>query len=211
MKFKLKSNWKKSKNGFFSIIRLLGTMSEIKSFPIIISKFIIFTLVIMTYSCNNNKENSNIIQCNNFVYCFDIGNKALSEGKFNDAIEYYNNAIELNPNIAEIYVKRGLAKSELKDFESAIKDFEIASSLSPTNLSIINQKGLIKYKAKLYENALNDFNYVLNKDSTFSDSYLNRGMVKMKMGRKSEGCEDFYSSRNYGNKEVNILIEKHCK
>ena len=47
------------------------------------------------------------------------------------AIADYNKAIELNPNFADAYNNRGLAKYDLKDYKGAIADYNKAIELNP--------------------------------------------------------------------------------
>ena len=48
-----------------------------------------------------------------------------------EAIKECNKAISFNPNSAEAYNNRGLAKFELGQYEEAIKDYDEAIRLSP--------------------------------------------------------------------------------
>ena len=66
----------------------------------------------------------------NATSLFAQGNQAVSEKKYEDAIKYYTEAIDLNKNYREAYNNRGIAYSELKDYKEAIKDYDKAINLN---------------------------------------------------------------------------------
>ena len=49
-----------------------------------------------------------------------------------EAIEWYNKAIALDPQSAEYFSKRGIAKHCLFDYEGAMKDYTKAIELDPS-------------------------------------------------------------------------------
>jgi len=53
------------------------------------------------------------------------------EGRYGEAIEEYNKAIELNPNYAIAYAERGQAYFELGQYDLAIPDLAKAIELDP--------------------------------------------------------------------------------
>lgn len=178
------------------------------------SRLILVVSVIVLYSCSWNLDSNTVTNGNrekDAIYYFDLGKKYLDENKNQEAIESFDKAIELNPDIAELYVRRGIAKSELKKVGEAVKDLEIAIKLSGDNLSMVKQKGIIEYKGGLYKEALKDLDLVIAKDSTSGHSYLVRGLIKIELDLKDEACEDFFKAKSYGNNEVNTLIDGNCK
>lgn len=180
----------------------------------IASKILLAGSTIVIYSCNVSSENNKVENetvSKDAIYYFDLGNKYCNEDKNHEAIECFDKAVELSPHIAEIYVRRGMAKSELQQIDDAIKDLEIAIRLSPDNLSIIEEKGIIEYKAGLYEEALKDLDLVIRKNSTFGHSYFIRGLIKIEMGLQDEACEDFYKAKYYGEDEADARIEENCQ
>lgn len=59
-------------------------------------------------------------------------NRKLGDFKSGDvAINYYNKAIELNPNYAEAYFERGNLKYKLENYEEVLEDIERASEINP--------------------------------------------------------------------------------
>jgi len=59
------------------------------------------------------------------------------------AIEYLNNAIQLQPNNAETYFKRGTAYINLRQYQQAFYDFNDAIRLKPDAANAYNDRGVI--------------------------------------------------------------------
>lgn len=62
----------------------------------------------------------------------NLGNEAFSKSKFEDAVDLYTQAIQLDPDNHLLYTNRSAALIGLKKFERAIDDADFAMSLSPT-------------------------------------------------------------------------------
>ena len=62
---------------------------------------------------------------------FEEGKKMNNEGHWEEAIRYYNEAIELNLEYADAFQNRGNAKYALQLFHEAIEDYTKAIELNP--------------------------------------------------------------------------------
>ena len=72
---------------------------------------------------------------------FRKGNKNFASGKYKDAIEDYNKAIELNLQYAEAYNNRGVANFNLGKYKKAIKDYNKVIELNPQYAEAYNNRG----------------------------------------------------------------------
>lgn len=57
------------------------------------------------------------------------GTLRADEGKFEEAIEYYDKAIELNPFFYSAFFNRGTIKADMGNYEGAKNDFDEAREL----------------------------------------------------------------------------------
>ena len=77
-------------------------------------------------------------------YYFDNANIFCLEGKYEEAIVYYNKAIELNPNNSAAYNDRGFTKYYLGQYEDSIKDFNKVIELTPNYTNAYYDRGNAK-------------------------------------------------------------------
>jgi len=79
-----------------------------------------------------------------------LGNDYLDQGKFEKAIESFENAIIIDPNNADAYNNLGwVYNNELKKFAMAIKNYKKAIIINPNNVNAYSNLGIA------YENAGN--------------------------------------------------------
>src|SRR4051812_18423475 len=62
---------------------------------------------------------------------FELGESANHAGHLEEAIEYFNQCVHVNPGYAEAYFTRGMAKEQLKDLQGALTDYNIYLELRP--------------------------------------------------------------------------------
>ncbi|NDA09119.1 MAG: tetratricopeptide repeat protein [Alphaproteobacteria bacterium] len=62
------------------------------------------------------------------------------------AIADYDEAIRLNPELAEAFNNRGNAKSTLEDYQGAIADYDEAIRLKPDDAGALHNRGVAKLK-----------------------------------------------------------------
>lgn len=85
------------------------------------------------------------------------GNAKFDLKKYEEAIEDYNKAIELDSNDIAAYHNRGNSKFCLKHYVEAIEDYDEAIKLDP-NAETYHNRGKAKFELKQYEEAIVDFN-----------------------------------------------------
>uniref|UniRef100_A0A6B2L0G5 STI1 domain-containing protein n=1 Tax=Arcella intermedia TaxID=1963864 RepID=A0A6B2L0G5_9EUKA len=81
------------------------------------------------------------------------GNEALSAGKFEEAIKFYDQAIHLNP-VKEYYGNRSLAYSKLGKFTEALADAEQCVKLGPNWARGFQRKGFALHNLRRYQEAV---------------------------------------------------------
>lgn len=69
-------------------------------------------------------------------------------GKYDDALKYYKQALELNPANADAFVARGAALANKGQYQNAIKDFDKALEFEPSDAAAIEYKDKIEKRLK---------------------------------------------------------------
>ncbi len=110
---------------------------------------------------------------------FENGFKTIDK---NEKINYYTEAIKLNPNFADAYYMRGTNRQEKGDIDNAITDFNNAIRLKPDYAEAYNNRGnAYQSNGKLIE-AIADYTQSIELSNL--NSYLpynNRAHVRRKM------------------------------
>ena len=124
-------------------------------------------------------------------YCFQKGYEALQRGDFKDAMANYDRAVELKPDYAVTYIKRGRFKLSRDDKSGAIADFNRAIKLKPDYIKAYNSRGIVKDESGDHMGAIADFNRAIELNPIFAKAYNNRGFVKAKLGDHAGAIADF--------------------
>lgn len=105
------------------------------------------------------------------------------------AIKLYDEAIKLNPTVAQVYFNRGVSKSNHLDFEGAIKDYDKAIELNPEYMQAYGNRG----NAKI-------------------NQFTSKGNLDPSPEQTKSACEDFHKSVSLGDKTISTedMIYIHC-
>lgn len=103
------------------------------------------------------------------------GYNAYEKGDYDNAIYYYNLAIEGEPTNSSIYNLRGNVYYSKNDYEKAIIDYTSALTIKPDDNIILLNRGQAYINLREYENAELDFTKAIQLKPDFYDAYISRG------------------------------------
>lgn len=113
------------------------------------------------------------------------------------ALELLNKAIGLEPDYPEAYLRRGLAKSDLNDWDGAFDDLSKAVRMAPS-AEAYAFRGLVSMRGGNYLGARKDLDRSLEISKRQHRAWNFRGALNRLEGRQNEACDDFEEGCDYG-------------
>ena len=119
------------------------------------------------------------------------GNRHYDAGEYDDAITDYNQAIDLDSNIAAAYYNRGVAYTKLGKYAEAIADYDQAITLDPQDAAAYNNRGIAYRNLGKYAEAIADYDQAITLDPKYAAAYNNRGYAYDDLGKYAEAIADY--------------------
>ncbi|MEI0564448.1 tetratricopeptide repeat protein [Brachyspira pulli] len=146
--------------------------------------------IIKLYGDIENIKDKNHI--NNYAGAFyNIGTAKYELKIYDEAIEYLNKAIELNPYHSEAYNNLGLVYYAIKEYDKSLNYFNYSLSLNNKDPKTYNNRGTCKEKLEDYKGALEDYNKAIELNPNYSEFYNNRGNTHRILNNIENSIEDF--------------------
>ena len=114
-----------------------------------------------------------------------------------DAIKCYNAALKLNPDLVEIYSKRGMVKSRIGNMTGAFKDFDKMIQINPEQIFAYNNRASAKANLGNEQGALDDLNKAIALNPEYIMAYVNLGGVKRLMAEIKTDEGDIVEAQRY--------------
>ena len=134
-------------------------------------------------------------------------NKFVKERKHEEQrIRYLDRAIELKPDYARAYGRRGHAYISVRNYQRAIEDCTKAIELDPTDAWVCDNRGFAYLRLRMYQQAIQDFDRSIELDPTYAKAYHNRGYAYDGLGDHQRAVQDYNQALNLeldpGNSEL---------
>lgn len=107
------------------------------------------------------------------------------------AIEIFTQVIEISPDDAVGYKKRGNARCDLGDYLQAIEDFTKAIQINPYDADAYFYRGNAFYELGDKPEAIEDYTQAIKINDSDADIYINRGKVRDELGDTQGAVADF--------------------
>ena len=154
-------------------------------------------------------------------------------GRCRKAITDYNEAIRLKSDVtggphiqensisfsledtkfdeAEVYINRGVAKSQLGEYEEALVDYNEAIRLKPDNVEVYINRGPTNLILGEYAEALVDLNEVIRLQPDFARAYVNRAEAKVNLNHINEAKSDFQTALELAEQQNNTALKTNIE
>ena len=135
---------------------------------------------------------------------FEMGYAYKGLKKYDDALPYFNKAIELDAGYSLAYKERGNTYYKKKDYEKALDDYNRYSSIA-SNISDADfyyNKGWCENELKKYSEAATSLEKCVELDNTYSDAFSELGYAYYKLNLNDEAIANYHISMTL-DKETN--------
>lgn len=112
---------------------------------------------------------------------FRQGLEQFNRGNYPHAIEAFNRALQVHPDLAEAYRHRAKSHYYQGDYLEAIKDYSHVLRINPRNAGAYSDRGLIRAQVGDRPRAMQDYNQALQLDVNCVPAYLNRGFLRVEL------------------------------
>jgi|SanBayMetagenome_1026888.scaffolds.fasta_scaffold11119_1 tetratricopeptide (TPR) repeat protein len=142
---------------------------------------------------------------------YNRGNVYYDLGEKQKALEDYNQALKLDPNLAYAYNGRGnVYYYNLGENQKALEDYNQALKLDPNFAVSYNGRGNVYYNLGEKQKALEDYNQALKLDPNLVYAYHGRGNVYYDLGEKQKALEDYQKAAQLFQQQGNTYWYKQA-
>jgi tetratricopeptide (TPR) repeat protein len=120
-----------------------------------------------------------------------LGLIEFQQGKFDDALRRFRQAIKSNPRSVHAYCNLGLALQQVERHEEALTCLTRALTIEPDNLLALNNRGHVLWRLKRPEEALASLDRALAIKPDYADALCNRGNALVELRRFEEALTSY--------------------
>ena len=125
------------------------------------------------------------------VYYNYKGNALLDSGRYEDAIEFFDMGIQLNPDDPGIHNNKGNALFKMKRYREAIEEYDKAIERDPNNPDYHYNKGIALSKLGKYEEAIEEYDKAIELNPKDPYYHYNKGNALLDSKRHQEAIEEY--------------------
>ena len=138
---------------------------------------------------------------------FEAGIELESQGRIEEAIEQYSQALEINPADADFYFRRGGSYGRLGQYDRALEDLDQAVRLDSGHVGAYSTRGITYFLLGEYLKALDDHNQAIERFPQIGEFYVNRAKAYTRLGDDGAAQLDVERAIELGFDEDELLAE----
>lgn len=119
------------------------------------------------------------------------------------AIRDYNAALKLNPDLVEIYSKRGIVKLRIRKLTSAIKDFDKMIEINPEHIFAYNNRASAKGNLGDEQGLLEDLSKAIEINPEYAIAHVNLAEVNIHLAEDKADEGDIGEAKRYYQEVIN--------
>ena len=125
------------------------------------------------------------------------------EGKYTEAIPFFDHAIEIDPTLAYFWHDRGVCYRELGKDSEALRNFDKAVELAPDDEEflfsrgeMLKQIGILRQRRDLIESAVLVLNRVVDLNPNQAEAWNSLGVLSKELGKEQLSRQYYEKARN---------------
>jgi tetratricopeptide (TPR) repeat protein len=126
------------------------------------------------------------------------GHDLYMQGKYDEAIKAYDEAIKLDPKYDAAWNNKGIALSLQGKYDEAIKAYDEAIRLDPKYTNAWNNKGWALNRLGKYDDAIKAYDEAIRLDPKYANAWNNKGVVLEILGKTTEASTAFAKAKELG-------------
>jgi len=129
-------------------------------------------------------------------------NKGLAQaakGEYEEALDSFDKALEMDPNLAEALYNKGCGLYCLGKSEEALIYFDKAVETNPDEDKAWYDKGTCLDSLRRYQEAITCYDRAIDIDSRYVKAFNNKGAALKKLGRYEEALDNFQKAVDIAN------------
>lgn len=124
---------------------------------------------------------------------YEHAKELFEEGKYEEAIDQLDQAIEQDPNAKKAYVLRGASYDSIGQYDQAIADYTRAIEIDPEFVAAYNNRGSVYITLEQHDKGLPDLNKAVELNPKNANSYYNRAMIHTFLAKPAEVISDAHA------------------
>ena len=126
-----------------------------------------------------------------FDALYALATSAAERGDFSGAVQFYDQAIALNPRHAEAHYKRGNALKNVGQLETAIESYNRAIEFRPGYSQAYCNRGVVQQSLGLVAEALASYDQAIALEPTDAMAHYNRALLMQELSRWEEALAGY--------------------
>jgi len=120
-----------------------------------------------------------------------IGMSLLEQGKFNDALEYFDRILAIDPNDAITLGNKGAALTQLDSHEEAIALYNKALEIEPANITILNNMAASLFELGRLDETLQILDMILETEPDNVNVIILKGTILSELKKYGEAFSSY--------------------
>ena len=114
------------------------------------------------------------------------------------AIEHYDRALELNPQMAAAFNNRGVAYDSIGKHWRAIEDYDRSLELNPSDAGVYDNRGVAYAHIGIHGQAIQSYSKAIELDHDRAATFANRGESWLHLGEWENAMQDLAKAEGMG-------------